>query len=116
MTVEELLTDLLARIFASGKDTEQIAEALGVSPDDLDRRRGGPRQILAPRPSANGRPCRDPPVDSMLGFVVNLQHTDPGHYGPRVGRLGHDVVLSGGTGKQSNQNCDHRSPITAYFQ
>lgn len=37
MTVEEFLTDLSARISASGKSLEQIAEALGVSPDDLDR-------------------------------------------------------------------------------
>jgi hypothetical protein len=114
MTVEEFLTDLSARISASGKDLEQLAEELDVSPDELDRRRvGGPRQFLAPRPSANGSPCRDPPVDSMLGFVVNLEHADPGYYRSRVGRLGHDVVLPGDTGEESNQNCDRRTPRTS---
>ena len=111
MTVEEFLSDLSARISASGKDLEQIAEVLGVSPDDLDRRRvDGPRQVLAPRPSANGR---DPPADFMLGFVVSHEHADPGHSGSRVGRLGHDVVLPGDTGEQSNPNCDHRSPCNS---
>src|SRR5687767_4451566 len=37
MSVEEFLATLSACISASGMNLEQLAEALGVSPDDLDR-------------------------------------------------------------------------------
>ena len=98
MIVAEFLADLSARTSVSGKDLEQIARV------------GGPRQLRAPRRSANGSPCRDRLVDSLLGFE-NHEHADPGYYRSRVGRLGHEFMLP--AGEESKQKT--ATPFTAYF-